>query len=555
MKKIINLSLTAIILFTLKWNLADAQTKIHNIQTIVKVWGFLKYHHPAVAKGPINWDSVFIAHISNAAHAKDNVQLNTEIADLIQAAGPVKKTTIAALPPDVFTLNHNLNWLYNSKVLNQQNKKSLEFIYNNRNQDSTRFIKYNNYSDYSGEHKYADMKMPDEKYRLLFLSRFWNAIEYFAPYKYLIGEDWDNVLKRFIPRIVAASDTLSYYKTLMQLAVSLHDGHSSLLSDDGSVDNVVWGKYTVPVYIEIDGDQVMVRQVGNDTLSAKIKRGDLILAINGEPVSQLIAERKQYTSSSNEARRNYDLSLMLLKTHDKNERLKIKHGDQTFTIDIPSVLASKLDWRPLINYTSNETGYKTVGHSIAYIYASQIWHGNLDSMISLISRKKAVIFDVRNYPGGYDFFNIFHTFLPEPKVIDFSTKIMPDNPGYFKWMPTQKIGDVNKNPYKGKVIILVDERTQSQGEYSTMALQTIPNSITIGSQTAGADGVVSPIPMGGNLSISYSGYGIYYPDKTPTQLRGVRIDIPVKKTLESVKRGKDPILEEALKYLKEKGID
>ncbi len=88
-----------------------------------------------------------------------------------------------------------------------------------------------------------------------------------------------------------------------------------------------------------------------------------------------------------------------------------------------------------------------------------------------------------------------------------------------------------------------------------MCLQTIPHSITIGSQTAGADGVVTAIPMGGKLTISYSGYGIYYPDKTPTQRRGVRIDIPVKKTVESAVKDQDLALEEALKYLRKMGID
>ena len=117
------------------------------------------------------------------------------------------------------------------------------------------------------------------------------------------------------------------------------------------------------------------------------------------------------------------------------------------------------------------------------------------------------------------------------------------------------MGDINNSPYRGKVIIFVDERSQSQGEYSAMALQTIPSSITIGSQTAGADGAVSPIPMGGQLAISYSGYGIFYPDKTPTQRRGVKIDIQVKKTIESVSKDQDVILNAALKYLKDRGID
>jgi carboxyl-terminal processing protease len=45
--------------------------------------------------------------------------------------------------------------------------------------------------------------------------------------------------------------------------------------------------------------------------------------------------------------------------------------------------------------------------------------------------------------------------------------------------------------YHGKVIILVNELTQSHAEFTVMALQAAPHSIVIGSQTAGADGNVS----------------------------------------------------------------
>lgn len=88
-----------------------------------------------------------------------------------------------------------------------------------------------------------------------------------------------------------------------------------------------------------------------------------------------------------------------------------------------------------------------------------------------------------------------------------------------------------------------------------MTLQTIPHSVTIGSQTCGLDGAVSYFPMGGGRSISHSGYGIYYPDKTPTQQRGVRIDIQAKKTVKNIINGEDVAVEAALKYLKSKGID
>jgi carboxyl-terminal processing protease len=538
-----------------------SQSKYQNIAIFDKVWGFMKYHHSAVANGTINWDSVYIAHINKVISAKNSVQLNNELSALINAAGQIPNTKVAQLPDSIFTQNHDLKWLQTSLQISKQNRQKLQFIYEHRNRGNNRFIFYNNYSDYSGEKKCENMGLPNVKYRLLFLSRFWNAINYFDPYKYIAGENWNLVLARFIPKLIYENDTLSYYKTLMQLSASLNDGHAHLSINNGQdapIRDLVFGKYTAPIYATVIDGTATVRKTANDSLCnlADIKKGDIILSINDETVTKKAARINPYISASNEASRNVALGRLLFNTHDTYQRLRIKRGRKVFTAKVRCILNSEKNWGDINNYTANNTGYKTIGNSIAYVYAMQVWGGNMDTIKALIRSKKAVIFDGRNYQNNGDvFYSLFDIFMPEPKLINLATRIMPADPGYFKWWPSGKIGGFNKTPYNGKVIILVDERAQSQGEYTAMALQAIPNSVTIGSQTSGLDGTVSYIPMGGWLSISYSGYGIYYPDKTPTQRRGVKIDIPVKKTVESVVKDEDLALEEALKYLRKRGID
>lgn len=535
------------------------QVKYQEIATFTKVWGFLKYHHPAVATGKINWDSVYINNLPKIHHCATPNEFNKILLSVIGNLGEIQKTHPAKLSDSVFTQNHDLKWIDQNRLINQTLRSRLKEIYTYRNQNGNQYIKLNYLTaDYSGESKYDSMSFPGENYRLLFLARFWNAINYFAPYKYEISEDWGNVLLRFIPKMINVKDTLSYYQTLLQLSVSLNDGHSQLTidNDNASINSLVFGEYAAPVYSAIIDSQVIIKKLADDSLNkTELKKGDIILSIDNEPIVKRVARIATYLSASNNNSRNKYLTWVLFDTHNNYQTLKVKRGYKTLTVKVKCMLATKRDWRDLTGYTYNNTGYKTVGNSIAYVYAAQIWHGNIDTIKSLIKRSKAVIFDVRNYPNNDDFYNIFNIFLSEPKVINRSLYLSINNPGFFKWQPSPRIGDSSKSPYSGKVIILADERSQSQGEYSTMCLQTIPNSITIGSQTAGADGVVTQIPMGGKLCISYSGYGIFYPDKTPTQRRGIRIDIPVKKTIESVRQDNDLAVEEALRYLKKKGID
>jgi C-terminal processing protease CtpA/Prc len=103
--------------------------------------------------------------------------------------------------------------------------------------------------------------------------------------------------------------------------------------------------------------------------------------------------------------------------------------------------------------------------------------------------------------------------------------------------------------YGGKVIVLVNEETQSSSEYATMLLQVADKVKTIGSQTAGADGNVSQIEFLGFKS-KMSGLGVFYPDETETQRKGVKIDIEVLPTIKAIQEGRDEVLEKALEYIK-----
>jgi C-terminal processing protease CtpA/Prc len=121
------------------------------------------------------------------------------------------------------------------------------------------------------------------------------------------------------------------------------------------------------------------------------------------------------------------------------------------------------------------------------------------------------------------------------------------NPGAFHWISLLSITPQQPH-YKGKVVILVDDITQSSAEYTTMAFRSA-GAIVIGSTTAGADGNTSEIPLPGGLRSMISGIGVFYPDKKPTQRVGIVPDIEVKPTIAGIRAGRDELLEEALRQI------
>jgi C-terminal processing protease CtpA/Prc len=119
-------------------------------------------------------------------------------------------------------------------------------------------------------------------------------------------------------------------------------------------------------------------------------------------------------------------------------------------------------------------------------------------------------------------------------------------------LPELKVGKTNPDYFKGKIVIIVNETTLSQAEYTTMAFSTAPNVTIIGSTTAAADGDVSQIVLPGGVRTGISGIGVYYPDGRETQQVGIIPDIEAKPTIAGIAQGRDEVLEKALLEVKKK---
>ncbi|MGJ8734629.1 MAG: S41 family peptidase, partial [Cellulophaga sp.] len=60
--------------------LCSSQTKQNNISklsTTAKIWGFLKYYHPKIAKGEIDWDKELLDILPLVQSSKNKKELST----------------------------------------------------------------------------------------------------------------------------------------------------------------------------------------------------------------------------------------------------------------------------------------------------------------------------------------------------------------------------------------------------------------------------------------------------------------------------------------------
>ena len=165
--------------------------------------------------------------------------------------------------------------------------------------------------------------------------------------------------------------------------------------------------------------------------------------------------------------------------------------------------------------------------------------------------KKGLIVDLRCYPSDFIVFSLTRYLLNEKKDFVKFTAADIKTPGLFTFRGGEmQVGGKNKDYFKGKVIILINEETQSNAEYTTMALRVAPNAIVLGSTTAGADGNVSGITLPGNIFTYISGIGVLTPDGSETQRVGIIPDIKMEPTINGIRSGKDELLEKAIELIK-----
>jgi C-terminal processing protease CtpA/Prc len=191
--------------------------------------------------------------------------------------------------------------------------------------------------------------------------------------------------------------------------------------------------------------------------------------------------------------------------------------------------------------------FRMLSDSVAYLKLSSVVAADASDYIQQAQGAKVLVIDIRNYPSQFVVFALGGHLVDGPNAFAHFTKADPNNPGGFLWGAVAAHSP-REPRFTGSVVVLVDEVTQSQAEYTSMAFRVAPDAIVVGSTTAGADGNVSRIPLPGNVNSMISGIGVFYPDGTPTQRIGIIPDLVVHPTVEGIREGRDEVLEAGVSH-------
>ncbi|PBJ12764.1 S41 family peptidase [Flavobacterium sp. ACN6] len=523
--------------------------QIENLASLAKVWGFLKYYHPNVSKGNFNWDEQLIQIIPKVEQAHNKEELSNIYLEWIYSLGSIKECKSCKDVPKAvsFDKNFNLSWTQNSKIFTNELSQKLKYIEENRFQGSNFYVAASPQGNIviKNEIEYPDFEYPNSNYRLLSLFRYWNTVEYFFPYKYMMDQKWDEVLMEMIPKFENAINATEYQLVMQETVVKLDDTHASFFSNKNFD---FFGRKYIPAFVNVIEKKVAVVGLYNDSLAKinDIRIGDIIEEVDGKDALKIMEDRAKYVNGSNKNTKAKNYHYFIFNGSTDSVKVKLKRDNNFLAKKIKRY--EEVKKYPEIHHIKEK--FKIDENNIAYINLDNLEMKDQDVIMNKINSTKGLIIDIRNYPDFMAYL-IARRLIKEDKV--YAKLIKPDltYPGKFIWKKPKILDPMKNHYYSGKVVLLVNEETQSMAEYTTMFMQTGDNVTTIGSQTAGADGDIARVEFL-TFKTAMSGLGVFYPDGTETQRVGVKVDIVVRPTIKGIQEGKDEVLDAAKEFLNKK---
>jgi hypothetical protein len=531
-----------------------SKLQVENLATLGKVWGFLKYHHPTVTGGQRQWDYDLFRVMPKVLVARDHETAHAAIRDWIRALGDVSPCTkCATLRDDDLHLKPELSWIGDETKLGHDLAELLRTIYRNRPTTDQFYVSLApNIGNPVFQHElaYANIPSPDAGYQLLALFRLWNIIEYWYPNRNVLDGDWDSVLSEFIPRIALAKTRDAYQLELIALIAKITDTHANLWSAPPQ-SRPPAGTCQLPIVTRFIEDRAVVTGY-SDALPGPVtgfKLGDAIESLDGVSVQDLVQQWQPYYPASNRAARMRDIARGITRGSCTTVAAGIRRENQSLTITAQRVPLGGVNQAAGSTHDLPGETFRLLSDDVAYLKLSTVKSAQVDDYINRAKNTKGLVVDIRNYPSEFVVFTLGSHFAEGPtQFVRFTTGDL-QNPGAFFWRGQSPTLSSAQPHYGGKVVILVDEVSQSQAEYTAMAFRSTPHAIVVGSTTAGADGNVSEIPLPGGHRTMISGIGVFYPDRKPTQRIGIVPDIEVRPTIAGVRAGRDEVLERALREI------
>ena len=567
----------------------EPATEVERLAKLCRVWGYVKYHHPAFLLGQKDWDEELLTLIPQVRELETDQEVNALLHDWFVSLGEIDYGTdkpvaswADAAEEDRLVIT-DTSWTTDAAYLGAElagDLGQLGEIPDIRRRKGPVFFadEYGmmTYPIFKRENEYPDMDYGDIRCRLLGLFRAWNILEYYFPYHDLTGEDWNEVLHSLIPSMLnkeqdwdevpnmfistrltalgredSGDDQRTYLAAMFKLFAHLHDIHVGISSGHPVTASPRSGASVSFPFSVMEAEGQVV--VSDSAENCPLETGDILIRVNGLDLKEYLQVLEPYLPCSREEvyLSRYPAPLIFYYMGGDQEQVEVvvlRDGkEETFLCDWTSEQST--NDAPL-------EPYLLLDGNVGLINPESILYAQSEEAMTALRDTDGLVIDLRQYPwsGGLIGFSSYFTTECAPVFIDTSPSIAV--PGaYVKKVYSDgyrpEVADPGRYYYDKPVVVLINEYTQSAGERSAWIISKGENVVLMGQNTAGALNRITDIPIPGGFWLSFTAVRAELDDGSQFQRVGLTPDIPVSRTIQGIKEGRDELMEAAVAYIRE----
>lgn len=534
-------------------NKAEYSQEVQNLEKLCLVWGYTKYTHPVFLTGEKDWDEELLKLIPTVSEAKKE-EVNDILHEWFVSLGEIDYGTSRPGSKPIESeaiVQADTSWILDEAYLGEELSADMQKLGPvpkiDRSRAPVKFSTEQGVPNFKMENTNAACSYQTEEERLLGLFRVWNAIEYYFPYIDIMDESWHDLLSEFIPKMLQVSDQQSFELTIYELTAHLHDGHTIMINRQTLYN--AFGKYLAPVnMLRTKEGQWVVSDLFWD---CPLQAGDVILKLDGTDIKEVEENRKKYISVPNDEKLLNRLGTYLLRSQDEEMEITVLRDEKEQTYTVKGTTQYKYFARTI------ETSHEILDGNIGLINPGALPKGNTGTVVQQIMNDlrdtDGLIVDLRQYPSDTNMHTFLSMYLQRAGTV-YNIMTVPSQsvPGTFT---KQKMVSMGVTPaifyYEKLVVVLMDELSVSNSEFSIMDLRTGDHVVVLGNNSLGTDGDITELPLPNGNILWFTSCSVYTPEMGQTQRIGLTPDIEVYPTVEGIKEGRDELMEAAVEYIQE----
>jgi C-terminal processing protease CtpA/Prc len=386
---------------------------------------------------------------------------------------------------------------------------------------------------------------PSRELRALAAIKIWAVLDRFNPYRYLAG-DWDKAFRDAVPKVLAAKTADEYLRALREFGVAAGDGHIGINSDPPETSR----RAGPAIVARLVDQKLVVARVITPADAKGVSVGDVIETIDGKRAADVMADRRSITSGSTTEARDQRLAANALAGPDGSTITLGVRGGNGRLRDV--ALARTAGYAMATYLPPTGPAWRKLPNNIGFVDLRALQRADVGTAMTELAQTKAIVFDMRGYPNG-----VAWTLAPLLNVrnakygAQFLQPLVRGDLVRGQERRTRFLQEMNASPtpYRGKVVVLIDDRAISQSEHTCLFLQEAAGATFIGSPTAGANGDITAIRLPGKLRLWFTGQEVRHVDGKQLQKLGIQPHVTIRPTIAGLRNGKDEVLDRALAFI------